>query len=79
MLTEQKLKIFRALDKLDRLGAKAVLELLTVGRRDQSGDFTEGAGLSLEAAWFMMRGIGIDCYVICYRPEQGFAWVYVDA
>lgn len=75
----QKLKIFRAIDKLDRLGAKAVFELLTVGRKDQSGDFTEGAGLSLECARFIMLGIGIDVYVICCRPEKGFAWVYIDA
>ena len=36
----------RALDKYDRLGAEGVRQLLTVGRKDQSGDFTPGCGLS---------------------------------
>ena len=38
----------RALDKLDRLGPQAVKELLGKGRKDDSGDFTKGAGLSDE-------------------------------
>jgi len=36
----------RALDKLDRLGAEGVALLLGEGRKDESGDFTKGAGLS---------------------------------
>lgn len=38
--------ILRALDKLDRLGAEGVTLLLGSGRRDESGDFTAGAGLN---------------------------------
>jgi histidyl-tRNA synthetase len=38
----------RALDKLDRLGPQAVKELLGKGRKDESGDFTKGAGLTDE-------------------------------
>jgi histidyl-tRNA synthetase len=38
----------RALDKLDRLGSQAVKELLGKGRKDESGDFTKGAGLTDE-------------------------------
>jgi histidyl-tRNA synthetase len=38
--------VMRAVDKLDRLGAAAVRALLGEGRRDESGDFTAGAGLS---------------------------------
>ena len=38
--------VLRAIDKLDRLGAEGVRALLGEGRRDESGDFTEGAGLS---------------------------------
>jgi histidyl-tRNA synthetase len=39
------LTILRALDKLDRLGAKEVEKLLGPGRKDESGDFTQGAKL----------------------------------
>ncbi len=38
--------VLRAIDKLDRLGEDGVRALLGAGRRDESGDFTEGAGLS---------------------------------
>jgi histidyl-tRNA synthetase len=38
--------VMRAIDKLDRLGADGVRLLLGPGRRDESGDFTAGAGLS---------------------------------
>lgn len=40
------MKFFRALDKRDRVGVVGVFDLLTDGRKDQSGDFTEGVGLS---------------------------------
>jgi histidyl-tRNA synthetase len=36
----------RAIDKLDRLGISGVQQLLGEGRKDESGDFTKGAGLS---------------------------------
>lgn len=42
---ERRLRIFRAIDKKKRLGLKAVEELLGEGRKDVSGDFTQGAGL----------------------------------
>jgi histidyl-tRNA synthetase len=41
-----KLIWLRALDKLDRLGPEGVSLLLGEGRKDESGDFTKGAGLS---------------------------------
>ncbi len=41
----QRLVVLRAIDKLDRLGAAGVADLLGAGRRDESGDFTKGAGL----------------------------------
>ena len=40
----------RAIDKFDKFGATGVRELLTTGRKDQSGDFTPGAGLNEEYA-----------------------------
>lgn len=41
----QWLTIMRAIDKLDRLGIGGVRQLLGEGRKDESGDFTKGAGL----------------------------------
>lgn len=42
--------VLRAIDKLDRLGAEGVRALLGAGRKDESGDFTPGAGLSDQQA-----------------------------
>ncbi len=42
----QRLIVLRALDKLDRIGSNGVAALLGGGRRDESGDFTQGADLS---------------------------------
>src|SRR5471030_2852592 len=41
----KRLTVLRAIDKLDRLGADGVRLLLGSGRKDESGDFTKGAGL----------------------------------
>lgn len=38
--------VLRAIDKLDRLGVEGVTKLLGAGRQDESGDFTDGAGLA---------------------------------
>ena len=38
--------VLRAIDKLDRLGEGGVRALLGAGRKDESGDFTQGAGLA---------------------------------
>ncbi len=40
----RRLVVLRAIDKLDRLGHDGVRQLLGRGRRDESGDFTEGGG-----------------------------------
>ena len=42
----QWLTVMRAVDKLDRLGIGGVKQLLGEGRKDESGDFTKGAGLN---------------------------------
>ncbi len=47
--------VLRAIDKLDRLGPEGVRALLGEGRRDESGDFTQGAGLSDEQARIVME------------------------
>jgi len=41
----RRLTVLRAIDKLDRLGPEGVRALLGAGRKDESGDFTKGAGL----------------------------------
>ena len=43
---KRRLTVLRAIDKLDRLGAGGVKKLLSAGRKDDSGDFTQGANLS---------------------------------
>ncbi|WP_442755566.1 histidine--tRNA ligase [Methylocystis sp. JAN1] len=45
----RRLVVLRAIDKLDRLGPDGVRQLLGEGRKDESGDFTKGAGLPLPA------------------------------
>ncbi len=58
--------VLRAIDKIDRLGDTGVRALLGEGRRDESGDFTRGAGLSAEQAEVVMgfmaakRGTGAE-------------------
>ena len=42
------LTVLRAMDKLDRLGIPGVEALLGPGRKDETGDFTKGAGLDRE-------------------------------
>ncbi len=39
--------VLRAMDKLDRVGPEGVRDLLGKGRKDESGDFTKGAELTL--------------------------------
>jgi histidyl-tRNA synthetase len=51
----KRLTVLRAVDKLDRLGPKGVELLLGPGRKDESGDFTKGAGLSNEAVNSVMK------------------------
>jgi histidyl-tRNA synthetase len=52
-----RLTVLRALDKYDRLGKVGVRELLRAGRKDESGDFTVGAGLDEDQItriiWFL--------------------------
>jgi histidyl-tRNA synthetase len=46
--------VLRAIDKIDRLGPVGVRALLGDGRKDESGDFTKGAGLSPDQAEVVM-------------------------
>ncbi|MVA34522.1 histidine--tRNA ligase [Agrobacterium vitis] len=44
----RRLNVLRAIDKLDKFGPEGVRLLLGEGRKDESGDFTKGAGLNQE-------------------------------
>jgi histidyl-tRNA synthetase len=51
----KRLTVLRAIDKLDRLGVEGVKLLLGPGRKDESGDFTKGAGLDAAAIDRVLR------------------------
>jgi histidyl-tRNA synthetase len=55
---EQRLRVLRAIDKRDRLGVQAVGQLLREGRKDESGDFTKGAGLNPAQANLILTYLG---------------------
>lgn len=52
--------VLRAIDKIDRLGVAGVVALLGEGRKDDSGDFTPGAGLSGEQAHRILAFVAPD-------------------
>ena len=52
----KRLSVLRAIDKLDRLGEEGVRALLGEGRKDESGDFTPGAGLNFEQIEIIIKG-----------------------
>ena len=52
--------VLRAIDKLDRLGVEGVAALLGPGRKDESGDFTRGAGLSPDQAHRVLAFVAPD-------------------
>ncbi len=54
----RRLTVLRAVDKLDRLRPEGVRQLLGAGRKDESGDFTKGANLSLAQADSIMSYLG---------------------
>ena len=63
-----RLAVLRAMDKLDRLGVGGVAQLLGSGRKDESGDFTKGAGLAAKdidrVLGFLQAG-GTDRVAVC--------------
>src|SRR5690349_11144800 len=56
----KRLAVLRAIDKLDRLGAGGVADLLGEGRKDESGDFTKGAGLDRTRIDNVLRFLGFS-------------------
>ncbi len=69
----QRLTILRAIDKLDRLGPEGVELLLRKGRKDESGDFTKGAGLStkqIDTVMAFTSAGGSDRSDVCAKLRQ---------
>ncbi len=58
----RRLTVLRAIDKLDKFGLEGVRLLLGAGRKDESGDFTKGAGLSEEAIASVLAYLAQDNY-----------------
>jgi histidyl-tRNA synthetase len=56
----KRLTVLRAIDKLDRLGVDGVRQLLGAGRKDESGDFTKGAGLDSVAIERVLASISAE-------------------
>jgi histidyl-tRNA synthetase len=52
--------VLRAIDKIDRLGVEGVSALLGPGRKDESGDFAKGAGLSADQAHRILAFVAPD-------------------
>src|SRR6202451_796524 len=58
--SSKRLTVLRAIDKLDRLGVDGVHALLGEGRKDESGDFTKGAGLTAEQSHRILAFVAPD-------------------
>ncbi|MCD2179152.1 histidine--tRNA ligase [Rhizobium sp. C1] len=56
----RRLNVLRAIDKLDKFGVEGVKLLLGEGRKDESGDFTKGAGLNSEQIAWVERFLRAD-------------------
>ncbi len=60
---QRRLTVMRAIDKLDRLGDQGVMQLLTTGRKDESGDVTPGANLPDRSASFIVKVLTNERFV----------------
>jgi len=58
----RRLNVLRAIDKLDKFGPEGVRLLLGEGRKDESGDFTKGAGLNEDQIAKVLFFVGIKSY-----------------
>ena len=62
MNDSKKLMVIRAADKLDRVDITGVKALLGKGRKDKSGDFTKGAGLTENQSEEIINFLKIDSF-----------------
>lgn len=54
----RRLTVLRAIDKLDKFGLEGVRHLLGDGRKDESGDFTKGANLTVNQTEMLLNFMG---------------------
>ncbi|MEW9522554.1 histidine--tRNA ligase [Agrobacterium radiobacter] len=70
----RRLNVLRAIDKLDKFGPDGVKLLLGPGRKDESGDFTKGAGLDAEnitlLIGFLQSTVSIGSRQIAYADSD---------
>ncbi|WP_312411850.1 HisS family protein [Shinella sp.] len=64
----KRVETLRSLDKFDKFGFDGVKLLLTVGRRDESGDFTKGVGLTEAQA---------DLLLSLFAPGNAYRCSYI--
>lgn len=73
----RRLGVLRAIDKLDKFGIEGVRLLLGEGRKDESGDFTKGAGLNdfqvAKIIGFVEQGIEIAKIARVYSKNTGYS------
>jgi histidyl-tRNA synthetase len=55
----RRLGVLRAIDKLDKFGPEGVKLLLGEGRKDESGDFTKGAGLGVAQIDVLLKFVNV--------------------
>ncbi|MEL6437547.1 MAG: histidine--tRNA ligase, partial [Pseudomonadota bacterium] len=67
---ERRLTVLRAIDKLDRLGIEGVRQLLGEGRKDESGDFTPGAGLDAKSILRVLTLFEIEKWTVEAREAD---------
>jgi histidyl-tRNA synthetase len=74
--TGTRLTVLRAIDKLDRLSVHGVRQLLGEGRKDESGDYTKGAGLSSDQTNLILAVIHST---VAIQGKAGGGEAYGDA
>ncbi len=70
--------VLRAIDKLDRLGEDGVRALLGEGRKDASGDFTDGAGLEPDQIEIVMSFASATKSIAIRLKQYAEAWAEHD-
>jgi histidyl-tRNA synthetase len=68
----KRLTVLRAIDKLDRLGVEGVKQLLGEGRKDESGDFTKGAGLDSNQIHQVLTLLGSKPQLVETKSLEGW-------
>ncbi len=73
-----KLKVLRSLDKIERLGINEVKKLLGKGRKDESGDFTQGASLPDKQIDFILKQVKNPSFINVSKNIKGSAYSQIN-